>query len=86
MQYIKADLNSLPFENESFDYIVNSRVLWTLTDPDKALKEWNRVLKKGGEILSFVRLTDEMRIYTSEEIYAPEVYDKLNLDAVPQQN
>ena len=77
IQFMEVDFDSLPFEDECFDYIVNSRVLWTLTDPDKSLCEWKRVLKKGGELLSFVRLTDEMRIYTSEDTYSPEVYEKL---------
>ena len=77
IRYLNADLNEMPFVDESFDYIVNSRVLWTLTNPETALKEWKRVLKKGGQILSFVRLTEEMRIYTSEEIYSTEVFEKL---------
>ena len=77
--YKNADLNELPFENESFDYIVNSRVLWTLTDPKTALKEWFRVLKPGGEVLSFVRLTEKMHIKTSEGFYNDEIFSELKL-------
>ena len=82
IRYLNADLNQMPFEDESFDYIVNSRVLWTLTDPETALKEWKRVLKKGGQILNFVRLTEENRIYTSEDIYGAEVFEKLQFRSI----
>ena len=71
--YIKGDFNELPFDNSSFDYVVNSRVLWTVTDPEKVLTEWKRVLKKGGQLLNFLRLTDKMRVETPLEIYGSEV-------------
>jgi len=50
----KADIISsgdeLPFENESFDYIVSNHCLEHFEDAIKTLKEWKRVLKKGGKI------------------------------------
>lgn len=79
ISYQLADLHALPFEAESFDYIVNSRVLWTLTQPEEAIREWKRVLKPGGEILSFVRLKDDMCIHTTPGIYGEEVYEALPL-------
>lgn len=77
--YIKGDFNELPFDNSSFDYVVNSRVLWTVTDPEKVLTEWKRVLKKGGQLLNFLRLTDKMRVETPLEIYGSEVQEHLQL-------
>lgn len=44
------DAESLSFDDESFDLVINRHLLWTLPDPDKALREWNRVLKPGGTI------------------------------------
>lgn len=67
--YQKADLYQLPFADNSFDYVVNSRVLWTITDPQKAIHEWKRVLKSDGELLNFIRLTAENRMYTAHDIY-----------------
>ncbi len=47
----KGDAENLPFEDNSFDVVVNRWVLWTIPSPDKALSEWYRVLKPGGRVL-----------------------------------
>jgi SAM-dependent methyltransferase len=49
-----GDAEDLPFENGSFDAVVNRAVLWTLPDPKRALSEWKRVLKHGGSLCFFV--------------------------------
>jgi ubiquinone/menaquinone biosynthesis C-methylase UbiE len=49
-----GDAEDLPFEDESFDALVNRAVLWTLPDPKKALSEWKRVLKPGGTLCFFL--------------------------------
>ncbi|MCU0630384.1 MAG: class I SAM-dependent methyltransferase, partial [Methanoregulaceae archaeon] len=46
-----GDAEHLPFSNGSFDVVVNRHLVWTLPHPEIALKEWNRVLKKGGVVL-----------------------------------
>lgn len=46
-----GDAEHLPFSDGSFDVVVNRHLLWTLPHPDTALKEWHRVLKKGGVVL-----------------------------------
>jgi ubiquinone/menaquinone biosynthesis C-methylase UbiE len=46
-----GDAEHLPFEDESFDVIVNRHLLWTLPHPEKALKEWHRVLRAGGTLI-----------------------------------
>ena len=43
-----ADATNLSFENESFDAVVIANALHIMPDPDKALKEIHRVLKKDG--------------------------------------
>jgi SAM-dependent methyltransferase len=47
---------SIPFEDESFDFVVMSEVLEHLSDDVlvKSLKEINRVLKKGGKFIGTV--------------------------------
>jgi ubiquinone/menaquinone biosynthesis C-methylase UbiE len=46
-----GDAEHLPFNDGSFDVVVNRHLLWTLPHPDIALMEWHRVLKKGGVVL-----------------------------------
>jgi SAM-dependent methyltransferase len=49
---IKADVTKkLPFKKDSIDVIVLSGVIEHLENPLKALREMNRVLKKGGILL-----------------------------------
>ncbi len=45
-----ADAESLPFGSSSFDGVVSRHLLWTLPEPEKALKEWVRVTKQGGKV------------------------------------
>ena len=49
---IDIDLFNLPFDNNSVSYILASDIIEHFTKPDlkKLLKEWSRVLKKGGII------------------------------------
>lgn len=49
-----GDAEALPFEDASFDGVVNRAVLWTLPNPKKALAEWKRVLKPGGTLCFFL--------------------------------
>ena len=48
---IPQDATDLPnFSNDEFDFIISSHTLEHLANPIKALKEWERVIKKGGYI------------------------------------
>jgi 2-polyprenyl-3-methyl-5-hydroxy-6-metoxy-1,4-benzoquinol methylase len=46
------DAESLTFADDSFDAVVSRHVLWTLADPAKAAKEWARVIKPAGMIIT----------------------------------
>lgn len=52
---LQADIRNLPFENECFDLVVNMEVLehlpGYLADCEKSIKEFYRVLKKGGKLI-----------------------------------
>lgn len=45
---VKADIQNLPFENDSFDVIFCNHVLEHVEDDKKALHELYRVMKPGG--------------------------------------
>ncbi len=46
----QAPAEALPFEDGSFDTVVSTLVLCTVTDPAKALSEIRRVLKPQGQL------------------------------------
>ncbi len=52
VEFIKVG-NMLPFKDQSFDLIVSRDVTWTLTSPEKQLRNWADKLKKGGSLLYF---------------------------------
>lgn len=51
MHWCDIDIDELPFENDSFDVVVASHVLEHLQNPDFAIREMSRVLKKGGLLI-----------------------------------
>ncbi|KXO16265.1 methyltransferase domain protein [Clostridiales bacterium KA00134] len=57
----QMDARNLKFLDESFDVIINEAMLTMLSDADKnkALKEYHRVLKKGGLLLTHDVALDE---------------------------
>lgn len=46
-----ATAYDIPFNDESFDFVLLTQVLEHLEEPKKALKEVNRVLKKDGKLI-----------------------------------
>jgi SAM-dependent methyltransferase len=47
----QCDLSALPFQDGVFDFVLLTDVIETLPDPDSALAEAGRVLKRGGMLL-----------------------------------
>jgi ubiquinone/menaquinone biosynthesis C-methylase UbiE len=51
VRVVHAPAEALPFEDESFDFVVSTLVLCTVDDPALALGEVRRVLKPGGRLV-----------------------------------
>ena len=47
-----ADATSLPYEDDSFDVVLISNALHIIPEPEKALKEIDRVLREGGILIA----------------------------------
>jgi SAM-dependent methyltransferase len=55
---IVAPGDDIPLENESYDFVVNSHVIEHIFNPIAALREWKRIIKSGGYILSIVPIKE----------------------------
>ncbi|MDH7597938.1 MAG: class I SAM-dependent methyltransferase [Methanothrix sp.] len=47
----QGDAENLPFKDDSFDLVTSRHLLWTLPDPEKAILEWTRVLRRGCRVI-----------------------------------
>ena len=56
----KADLLSLPFEDNSYDFFICSHVLEHVTDDSKALSELYRITKSGGKGILMVPIIQNL--------------------------
>ncbi|WP_050741348.1 class I SAM-dependent methyltransferase [Acetobacterium bakii] len=76
IDFIKSNVESIPCEDSSMDVIINRHVMWTLLNPRKACKEWFRVLKPGGKLLSIVTIGS---MGNSSNHYSQDIEDQLPL-------
>jgi ubiquinone/menaquinone biosynthesis C-methylase UbiE len=47
-----GEAESLPFADGSYDVVICRHVLWTLTEPVRAVREWARVTRPGGRVIA----------------------------------
>ncbi|KAF6832905.1 coq5 family [Colletotrichum plurivorum] len=47
---VHADIASLPFESNTFDYVITGMAIMVVAEPYAGLSELNRVLKPGGRL------------------------------------
>jgi len=51
LNYIKGDINNLPFENNSFDVVASIGLLQCIKEYKQGIKEMDRVLKQNGFLI-----------------------------------
>ncbi|MFH0874134.1 MAG: class I SAM-dependent methyltransferase [Candidatus Komeilibacteria bacterium] len=80
-----ADINHLPFPDNSFDLVLCSDVLYHqgIEDDNRALRELQRVLVPGGHLLlreaayNWLRSEHDRLVWTKRRFTKPELIDKL---------
>lgn len=80
INFIKSSVEAIPFPDESFDIITNKSLMWTLTEPLKAVAEWHRLLVPGGKLFCFVHIKDGP-VHSSH--YEQDIEDSLPLKGAP---
>jgi ubiquinone/menaquinone biosynthesis C-methylase UbiE len=74
--FVKGFVPPLPFQNESFDWVITQQVIEHIEDDEFFLTEIHRVLKKGGKVvittpnkpMSLTRNPWHVREYNSKEM------------------
>ena len=51
MTFLHGDAENPPFPDNHFDVVINRHLLWTLPNPETALKSWKRIIKPGGRVI-----------------------------------
>jgi ubiquinone/menaquinone biosynthesis C-methylase UbiE len=69
----RGEAAALPFEASSQDFIVSTLSLHHWSDPAKALAEFHRVLKPGGQVLVMDLRRDTLRIFYWLILFAQNV-------------
>lgn len=49
----QSNVHTLPFVDGKFDLVISRNVVWNLEEPERALREWARVLSPKGRLLYF---------------------------------
>lgn len=60
--HYQVDIQNLPFEDDSWDYVVCSHVLEHVASDEKALRGLRRILRPGGVLLLCVPVTPEAEV------------------------
>jgi len=80
IRFDQADAEALPFDPETFDAVVNGFGMCHLSNPDGALREAFRVLKRGGHVAFTVWDTPEHTVGLGAVYAAIRTHGSLEVD------
>src|ERR1041384_1529615 len=80
LRFEQADADALPFEPDTFDAVVNGFGMCHIGNPDAALREAFRVLKRGGRVAFTVWDTPERAVGLGAVYAAMRTYGSLDVD------
>lgn len=84
----QGDAQNLPFPDESFDYIVSRNLVWNLEHPEKAYREWLRLLRPGGRLFvadgnHYLHYYDKDYLVAKEKESAGKPFNYYGVDPTP---
>jgi ubiquinone/menaquinone biosynthesis C-methylase UbiE len=72
IKIISASAEELPFDDNTFDTVLITLALCTIPNPEKALKESERICKPGGQLLILEHIKNENRfLFSLQNILTP---------------
>jgi SAM-dependent methyltransferase len=74
---VQADITSMPFADNSFDYVICVHVLEHVPDDRTAMREMVRVLRPGGTAVIQVPPSDLEETFEDPDVTAPEDRERL---------
>lgn len=80
VRFEQADAEALPFDSESFDAVVNGFGMCHVSNPDIALREAFRVLKRGGRVAFSVWDTPEHAVVFGALYAAVRAHGSMDVD------
>ena len=76
-----VDAESLPYADNEFDRLIATCLLIHLMDPEKALREWKRVVKPGGTINIYIPCESGFTLRLSQFFTTRRKQKRLGLNA-----
>ncbi len=65
----QIDIQSIPYDDNSFDFVIARHMLYHVPDLSKGLSEVRRVLKRGGILYTSTNSDKGMRAYLHDEMH-----------------
>ena len=78
--FVKSYVEETPFSENTFDIVTNRSLMWTLTEPQRALTEWRRILKFDGRLCCFCHISANRGQHNH---YEQDIEDMLPLKTAP---
>jgi SAM-dependent methyltransferase len=76
------DASEIPYEKNTFSFILSEHVLEHIYDPIKTINEWKRVLTRNGKVILFLPHAERM----FDRDRARTTFDQLNQRAIGKKN
>ena len=83
VRYVYGNALETGLPDGCVDVVISSRLLWTLAEPENAIREWLRILKPGGKIIAINELDDGVGIRTHSFTDAGGYLEGVGAEAFP---